>query len=264
MCGIYALGSTFPTMRVTQIVSNSPHSESARCRTASRIRRAALVLGAIGMMAGTAVVTAGPALASVGSEPGNVRFSPASGATKLTPTWSTTDGCPAGYRGSAQMSIFTAGGKFLSSISDVAYTVTTSFSGKLDGSMAAILKFAHVPRNGTLEFVIGCYSQEAATGSFKWMQSIDVTLSSDGTSYTTSSPAAGSSSGGSTSGSSNSGSAGGQQGSNGQAVSSTNAANTSGISSRAEVGLIGGSCVVVLALAGLAWRYRRRNRSRLM
>jgi hypothetical protein len=40
------------------------------------------------------VLTAGSALAGVGSQPGNLTLSPSSGALSLTPTWSTSKGCP--------------------------------------------------------------------------------------------------------------------------------------------------------------------------
>jgi len=147
------------------------------------IRRAAFLLGTIGMIAGAGVTTAGPAMAGVGSEPGHLTFNPPSGATTLTPTWSTSDGCPSGYQGSAQMAIFNVGSTLLSSISNVAYNVTGPFRGELDGSMRAILQFAHVPNGGSLEFTVGCYSQEGGTGNFTWIQSSLVTLSSDGKLY---------------------------------------------------------------------------------
>lgn len=266
MCGIYGLGSTFRTMPVTQIVSSAPQGARARCRTAMTFRRAAFALGVIGMMAGAAVVTAGPALAGVGSEPGNVRFSPGSGATTLTPTWSTTDGCPTGYQGSAQMSVFTSGGRFLSSISGVAYFVTKSFSGKLDGSMAAILKFAHIHQGGTLAFVMGCYSRTAGTGKVKWIQSAVVTLVSGGKSYTSSAP---SGQQGSTSGQQGSASAqaGGGSGANAGAAAANDASDSAthtggGMGAPAVAAWIAAACAAAAATAGLFW-YRRRNRSRM-
>src|SRR5215469_4591121 len=116
-------------MALAQICSGARrHATSAR-RIATTGRRGILFLGAIGMVAAAAVMTAGPALADVGSEPGNLKFSPASGATTLQPTWSTTDGCPVGYQGSAEVSIFDASGVLLSRISTVAYNVIHPFGG---------------------------------------------------------------------------------------------------------------------------------------
>jgi hypothetical protein len=225
------------------------------------IRHAIFLLSAIGMIAGVAITTAAPALAGVGSEPGNLKFKPASGATALTPTWSTTDGCPTGYRGSAQMSVFTTGGMFLSSISNVAYDVTSSFSGTLDGKISAILRFAHVHDGGSLEFVVGCYSQIGGTGKFKWLQSTLVTVSSDGESYTTGAPGGQQ---GSTSGQAAATSATNNAG--GTAVSNTSASGayaSGGLGAPALAGLIAAACALVAGTAGFVW-YRRRNRSRLM
>jgi hypothetical protein len=214
------------------------------------------------MVAGAAVVTTGPALASVASQPGNLTFNPASGAIQSNPTWSTTSGCPTGYVGSAQVSIFKPNGTFLSSISNVAYNVTKPFSGKLDGSMSAILTFAHVQKGGAIDFVLGCYSAVGATGNFTWVESTRVTLSSDGTSYTTSALTAQQ---GSTSGLSP-----GQVGSgsiNGQGAAAKDTANASSSGSMgagALAGLIAGPCVLLAAIAGFIVYRRRQDRSRLM
>jgi hypothetical protein len=237
----------------------------ARCRYITTIRYARVLLGAIGVIGAigvAAVTTAAPALAGVGSEPGNLRFDPAGGATSLTPTWSTTDGCPAGYRGSAQMSIFTTGGRFLSSISNVAYNVTGSFKGTLDGTMSAILRFANVHNGGSLQFVVGCYSQIGGTGTSRWLQSTVVTLSSDGNSYTTSTPSGqqGSTSGGQAGGISAANSAGGAEASNASAAGTHTGSDMSAL---AVVALVAAACALVAGTAGYIW-HRRRDRSRLM
>lgn len=247
-------------MSVTRIISGALRDVTATWRPARTIRRAVLPLAVIGLMAGSAVVTAGPALADVGSQPGNLILRPASGAANLTPTWSTTDGCPAGYRGSAVISMFTSRGKFLSLISSTAYGLTKAFGGTLDGSMAAILRFAQVKAGGTLEFAVGCYTQVGATGHYKYIQSTIVTLSSSGTSYKTSSPSASSSTGqqqGYSSGSASSG----QQAPDHEA--GTLASDTSGMGSTGEAALIAGLCVLAIAAGAFVW-HRRRDRSRLM
>ncbi len=216
------------------------------------------------MIAG-ATMTTGSAMASVGSQPGSLAFRPATGALTLAPTWTTTDGCPSGYRQSAQMSLFSAHGAFLSRISPAVYTVTTAFTGTLDGSMGQILHFARVADGGRIEFVLGCYTQIGGTGDVKWVQSAIVTLSSTGSSYTASS--ASSASSGSSSTQASSGASSGPQGSspgNGQGVAAATTANSSGMSSGAEAGLIAGSCAVVAAIIGFVFYRRRQDRSRLM
>jgi hypothetical protein len=205
-------------------------------------------------------MTAGPALAGVGSEPGHLKFSPASGGTVTTPTWSTSDGCPTGYQGSAQMAIFNVKGTLLSSISNVAYTVQGPFSGELDGSVGAILQFAHVPDGGSLEFTIGCYSMIGAAGKFVWVQSTLVTLSSDGKSYSTSAP-----SGQWTTSASNlaKGPLAGPNGGSDHQLGVPAPPGGGGIGAPALAGLVAGPCALAAGIAGVIW-YRRRDRSRLM
>src|SRR5215472_10977824 len=94
-------------------------NEKRKWGTAGRLRRGAVLLGVVGLTAGAAVMTAGSALAAVGSQPGNLVLTPASGATTLQPTWATTTGCPAGNQGSAEISDFTTSGTAISRISVV-------------------------------------------------------------------------------------------------------------------------------------------------
>ena len=156
--------------------------------------------------------------------------------------------------------------KLLSRISSVAYFVTKSFKGNSTANIGAILQFANIPKGGSLEFAVGCYSMEGGTGKVSWIQSTIVTLSSDGKSYTTSAP---SGQQGSTSGQqgSTSGQAGAASGANGSGTAANDASaaayHTGGMGAPAVAGLIAAACALVAAAAGLVW-YRRRNRSRLM
>jgi hypothetical protein len=161
--------------------------DASRRRTARRIRHAALLAAAVAMMAGAGLVTAGLAQAAA-TAPGGLIFSPASGATTSTPTWSTTSGCPAGYQGSAEMSEFKADGTLASRISPVVNTgLTTAFKGTLDGNLAALLRVTGIKNGSAVKVAIGCYSLEGGTGKVTWNQTATVTLSAAGTSYTTSS-----------------------------------------------------------------------------
>jgi hypothetical protein len=153
-----------------------------------RMRRGAVILGVVGLAAGGAVLTAGSALAGVGSQPGNLTLSPSSGALSLTPTWSTSTGCPAGFQASAEMSDYTTGGTLISRISPaVSSGLTAGFSGTLDGSMQLLLNQAGIASTGgTVEFVIGCYNQAGATGTASFTQSTFVTVPAGGGTFTTS------------------------------------------------------------------------------
>lgn len=175
-------------MPVIQGVPSAARQAIVRWRAASRIRRGALLLGVAGMTVGAGLLTAGFAWAATGSQPGNLILSPGSGLATLTPTWSTTDGCPSGFQGSAEMSEFKPDGSLASRISPAVNSgLTAAFGGTLDGSIGALLRFAGVTGGETAEFAIGCYNQGGATGSVEFVQSTFVTLSSDGSSYSTSS-----------------------------------------------------------------------------
>jgi hypothetical protein len=171
-------------MPVTHLVVRDANR---RWRTARRIRRAVLLFALLGMTTGAGLVTAGVALAAGGSQPGNLILRPASGATTLRPTWSTTDGCPAGYHGSAQLSEFNTNGTLASRISPTVAKVTRPFSGTLDGDIGALLRRTDIKKGGTIQFAVGCYSLKSGKGKVEYVQSTFVTLSSAGTSYTTSS-----------------------------------------------------------------------------
>jgi len=133
-------------------------------------------------------MTAGSALAGIGSEPGNLVLSPATGAQTLTPTWSTLDGCPAGFQGSAEVLESTGTGTIVSPISNVVNSgLTAPFSGQLNGSVGTLLGPHGISTTspGTAEWVVDCYSGPSATGNSELVQSVFVSLSASGT-YTTS------------------------------------------------------------------------------
>jgi hypothetical protein len=155
--------------------------------TAGRFRRGAVILGVAGLMAGAAVATAGSALAGVGTQPGNVALVPASGATTLQPTWTTTTACPSGFQTSAEMADFTTSGTLISRISPVVSSgLTGPFSGALDFSIGTILNSAGIGSGGTVEFSVGCWSGSGGTGTVAYTQSTFVTVPAGGGSYTSS------------------------------------------------------------------------------
>jgi hypothetical protein len=258
-------------MSVTQIVRDSPRESNVRWRATGWRRRTAALAGLVGLTAGAGLFIAGSALASAGSQPGNLILKPASGTAKSIPKWSTTDACPTGFQGSAELAEFTTGGTLLSRISPTVSNITSAFSGTLDGTISALLHFAHVRAGGSLKWAVGCWSGPGGTGSVKYVQFTYVTLSSAGSSYSTSStaahPASGSASGqpGSSSGNGQqgSGSANGQQASPSMHAESDSATVTRGMSPQVEAALIAAACGIVVASGGIAW-HRRRNRSRLL
>ena len=258
-------------MAITQVVTSALRDTKARWRTAGSIRRGALVLGATGLTLGASLLTAGAAsavsAATHGSEPGRLLLHPASGAATLKPTWSTPDGCPAGFQGSAEMSEFNTNGSYASRISFTVSPVTSAFKGILDGNIGALLRVTNIKNGGTVEFAIGCYSQIGGTGRVKWIQSTFLTLSSTGKSFTTRSSPPKSATGLQASTTSNgqqaSGSVNGQQASVSGQANSAYATKAGGMSTPLEAALIAAACGLVVAILGVAW-FRRRDRSRLM
>jgi hypothetical protein len=247
------------------------HHAKVSWRPAGGLRRTALLVGAVGLTAGSGLITAGSAFASGsgGLEPGNLIFTPASGASSATPTWHTTDGCPVGYRHSAQMSIFTPKGVLISRISPAVYGgLTSSFSGSLEGKVSAILSYAKIPAGGNLLFVVGCYSGPGGTGNVQWVQSAVIGLASSGTSYSASAGSAQAAAAAAASGAGGAGGAGGGQSGTGsattQTIGSEQVASTSATSTGAVAVWIAGACAIVLAVVGLVWYRRRSDRSRLM
>jgi hypothetical protein len=147
-----------------------------------------VLLGALGLTAGAGLLTATAALAVTETQPGNLIFHPPSGATTLTPTWSTTDGCPSGFQVSAVLYAMNADGSIGSSASPTVANVTSAFSGSLLGTIGKIISLGtNVRSGGTSEFVVACSTGPGGTGNKTYVQAEWVTLSANGSTYTTSS-----------------------------------------------------------------------------
>jgi LPXTG-motif cell wall-anchored protein len=247
-----------------------------RRRRIGALRRSVVIAGALWLTSAAGLLTAGSALASGGLEPGNLVLQPASGAISLAPMFATTDGCPTGYQGSAQVSMFGPNGTLISRISAVVPTPTAAFHGTLEGSIGALLKFAGVSAGAASQWAVGCYTGAGGTGNVRWVQYTLVKLSADGKSYSIS-PGNGQSASGSGNGQSASGSGNGQSPSSsatkqpalanlyGQVASAHYPNPGSPVSStgnQAEAALIAGISGLVVAGAGIFF-YRRRNRARL-
>jgi hypothetical protein len=161
-----------------------------------RLRRTVLMLGVIGATAAGLLFTAAAAQAVTGTQPGSLSLKPASGATTLTPTWSTTTACPAGYQTSAVLYALNTNGSIGSSISPTVSNVTSAFSGTLLGPVGKLFSLGTNVRNGgTSKWVVACSAGRGGTGKTTYVQSATVTLSADGRSYTSSTPSASSATG---------------------------------------------------------------------
>ena len=141
--------------------------------------------------AGTPVLIAVSAQAAVpafGSQLGALVLSPTSGPTSISPTWTTANACPSGFQGSAVLAELNTDGSIASTISPVVASVTTPFGGTLlpGDTVGSVLSLSNVTDARTVEWVVECASGAGVTGNLTWVQATDVTLSVDGSSYTTS------------------------------------------------------------------------------
>jgi hypothetical protein len=163
------------------------------------VRRFGLALGLAAIAASAALFSGPAALADVGSQPGDLVLSASSGALSSTPTWETTDGCPAGYQGSAQVAEFSyPDGQLETVISSVVPGTTEPdttdpladpFGGSLIDDAGSLLGVAGVSASapGTVEWAVGCWSDVGATGSVVYEQSVFVSIAAGATTYTSSS-----------------------------------------------------------------------------
>jgi hypothetical protein len=153
-----------------------------------RLARAALLLGVATATVGAMVLSAGAANAAVGKDPGAVALSPTSGPTSSSPTWATTTACATGFQGSAVFKIVEPNGSTFS-ISGGTNSVTAPFNGTLLDPISFIISQLPpgIPNGGTAELVVYCFSGASETGTSDPEMSTFLTISSDGTTYTTSS-----------------------------------------------------------------------------
>jgi hypothetical protein len=143
---------------------------------------AAATVGAALFMpsAASANVTNPPA----GSQPGNLTLSPASGSSSVTPTFSTSTGCPAGFQANATVAVMADDGTEQQVSGPVIGPNTPNpFSGTLLGSMGDVLAAAG-PAGETYELVVDCHATPGTRGQL--VQSTFVTYSADGNSWTSS------------------------------------------------------------------------------
>jgi hypothetical protein len=122
------------------------------------------------MVGGMVLGVAAPAQAVLGSQPGTLQLTPASGATSTTPTWSTTIGCPVGFQGSAGLEAAASDGTpfgVSSVLNGTGPGLGFPFSGTLEASMAGIQSAGGIADGNTTgqEFVVVCFSGLNATGS---------------------------------------------------------------------------------------------------
>jgi hypothetical protein len=150
--------------------------------TRPRLKRAGVLLGLVAITVGTAMLVPATAQAAVGKGPGQLSFNPASGAVASQPTWATSTACNSSFNSSAKLFVVKDDGT-MTAVSGTITAVTSPFSGTLQASLSTIVTVAHMVAGHTYEFVVEC---QTATLAQDPEQSEFLTLSADGTTYTTS------------------------------------------------------------------------------
>jgi hypothetical protein len=154
--------------------------------------RAAVLVAASSAVVGLSLIGGGVAhAAGIGSGPGQLTLSPASGASSTVPTWSTTTACPAGFSfGTLQMQYAdsTAANPDYNTIGAQTLSATTPITGGTIGSGLSITGLENAGgwvAGQTAEFVVLCSSGQGGTGTQTYDQSTFVTFGAS--TYTTSS-----------------------------------------------------------------------------
>ena len=153
---------------------------------AVRVRRIAVVLWLVGASVAVTVPAAGAGQATVVISVGQLIINPASGPVSTVPTWSTLTACPSGFQTSAVLHDL-INGLPGPAISPVVTNVTSPFSGTLlpGVTMGSVLAAENVTPAASVEWIVGCFAGPNGTGNGNFVQATFVTLSVDGSSYTT-------------------------------------------------------------------------------
>jgi hypothetical protein len=128
----------------------------------------------------------------VGTEPGRLVLKPASGSTSVSPTWSTTSACPAGYQTSAQLYATVSGsaGQFqwISGTLNPGNTpIPAGQQLEFSSTVAQVQQVTKTPNGQTDKWVVKCTTLASGLGDRQYVQYVVVHISADGKSYTTSS-----------------------------------------------------------------------------
>jgi hypothetical protein len=116
-----------------------------------------------------------------------VILKPAHGASTLLPTWSVTEACPTDYQGSAVLYTLNSDGSIGSIMSPIVPHVAAPFGGTVLVSVEKTFALGtNIKPGGTSRWVVGCDAGIGGTGKEKLTQSVYVTLSADGKSFTSS------------------------------------------------------------------------------
>jgi hypothetical protein len=147
------------------------------------LRRAVVLMGMVGATAGAAMLVPATASAAtpIGADPGHLHL-PASGNMSDKPTWSTDTACGTNFQSSAKLYVVPDSGTPFA-VSGTVTPVNAPFTGTLQGTLAFIQTAGGLQNGSTYEFVVECQTAALAQDP---EQSTFLTISADGSTYTTS------------------------------------------------------------------------------
>jgi len=155
-----------------------------------RLKQAAVVAGIGVAVAGASLLGTASAYASVavlGTDHGAVSLTPGNGNMSVTPTYSTTEGCPTGFQGSGTLELVgpTTGDGF-DILANINNSVAAPFSGTFNNPLSLENSVFPDIDGTTSEIVIKCTASASGQGASEFVMDTFLTVSQDGTTYTTS------------------------------------------------------------------------------
>ena len=152
------------------------------------LKRRAVLLGAGTLVAGAALLGAARANAAVGTQPGALVITPATGTTTASGlTYRTTTACPGGHQGSGVVRLVDPGTGATANASQVKNSVTAPFSGSLNATFAQLTGVFPGIKGATSEMAVYCFPSPSAVGTPIAVQDTFVTINAAGNHYSISS-----------------------------------------------------------------------------
>ena len=148
--------------------------------------------GSAGGSAATAAHQPYQTVGPIGSEPGKLILTPASGSTSVSPTWSTASACPAGYQTSAQLyaTVYGSGALYQwisGTLNPGNSPIPAGQQLEFSSTVAQVQQVTKTPNGQTDKWVVKCTTLASGLGDRQYVQYVLVRISADGKSYTTSS-----------------------------------------------------------------------------
>jgi hypothetical protein len=157
---------------------------------ALHIGRTGALVGASVAVVGLSLISSGVAHAALGTQPGTLSLSAATGSLTSTPTWSTSEACPAGYSFATLQIIasdYTTANDDVDNIGAATVSGTAPITNAaLVANISQIEQIAGFTAGTTGELAVQCSTGQGDTGTRQYFQDEFITFNADNATYTTS------------------------------------------------------------------------------